>query len=283
MTDKFSLFNDTWALWQNILVFVLLMVVAFFLVFIIIMLLVQFTAGRIVKRRIEREKREVQKELDLLALQSNTTQEELKKAKEKLEEEQRKAKEAEELALQTRKEIEAKEKELEELLIVNEMEKKELVIYQKVHGTNVAEDIVVNIITDNTLKKSRFAMDPSYEFRVPVGEVFSFNAEDIRKYIKSKPKVEISLGTGQKPDTYKVSGKTFAFLYSLETGHYKVSFKCGPKYGHQLSSVFTNNVAKTKFPYGLLWFMVSNETLDCSLELIKQLIDISYKIASLGY
>jgi len=164
-----------------------------------------------------------------------------------------------------------------------EMTKKQLAEYQKREGTQVSEDIAINALTDKTLAESKRVMEAYIDCKIPKGSKLSFTVADVKSYISKKQGITFAEGKGQAPTNYKVEKKTLALVYALPNGKVRVTFKCGPAYGAKLCKYLKQNVSNAKFPYGLTWFTVSNETAACSLELVEQLIDISYKIAKLGY
>ncbi|MCL2521848.1 MAG: MmcQ/YjbR family DNA-binding protein [Erysipelotrichales bacterium] len=149
---------------------------------------------------------------------------------------------------------------------------------------NKLED-AINKVTAETLNKSVFAMDAAYkDCKIPLAENNEYILTDIDRYISSKINIIKTEATGKKPTSYKIKGKkSFALLIDLGNGRFKLTVKCGPAYGVKLLEYFKNIVEQSKFPYGVIWFTVSNEVKQPSLELIKQMIDISYEIAKIGY
>ncbi|MCL2522331.1 MAG: MmcQ/YjbR family DNA-binding protein [Erysipelotrichales bacterium] len=158
------------------------------------------------------------------------------------------------------------------------------VIVQTQASSGKLED-AINKVTEETLNKSLLTMDPKFsDFKIPLGETIAFSIEEIDKYIANKKNFEKVEASGKKPTSYKINGgKSFTLLIDLGNGKYKIILKCGPAYGAKLIEYFDQTVSTSKFPYGIIWFSVTNEIKQPSLELIKQLIDISYEIAKIGH
>ncbi|MCL2522495.1 MAG: MmcQ/YjbR family DNA-binding protein [Erysipelotrichales bacterium] len=159
-----------------------------------------------------------------------------------------------------------------------------VVVNSQSTNDNKLED-VVNKVTEETLSKSILAVDPAYkDCKVPLAKTNTFTIADIDNYISDKKNIEKVSASGKKPTSFKVKGgKSFCLLFDLGDGKYKVTLKCGPAYGAKLCEYFKDLVTVSKFPYGIIWFSVSNETKQPSLELIKQMVDISYEIAKIGH
>ena len=143
----------------------------------------------------------------------------------------------------------------------------------------------INKATEDTLNKSKLSMDPLYlDLKVPLAENNEYIIADINRYITNKINVIKNTKEGMRPTSYKVKGKkAFALLADVKDGNFKLTLKCGPAYGAKLCEIFPDTVTQAKFPYGLIWFTVINEKKQPSLELIKQMIDISYEIAKIGF
>lgn len=286
---KINLFTDLfgagWEQWQDILFIALIAFIAACLIFIIILLILKKSQdGGHIAQRVERYEKRIEAKREKLESKNAVSQAELERNRKELAEKEREAAEAEAKAAKARQEYLAKEEELKKLIENVEMSKKELAEYQKREGTHVPEDVAVNVLTDKTLAKSALQPDPQFhDCKIPLGKSLNFTGKDVADYISGKHKITYTDAMGHKPANYKIEDKTFAFVYALENDKVRVTFKCGPAYGAKLCKYLGNNVSNAKFPYGLLWFTVSNENAPCSLELIKQLIDISYKIAGLGY
>jgi len=160
---------------------------------------------------------------------------------------------------------------------------KKVVVHSQATGDNKLED-AVNKLTEETLTNSTFKMDPFYkDCKIPLTVTKEFSIEEIDQYICNKKNITKVEASGKKPTSFKVKGgKSFALLFDLGNGKYKITIKCGPAYGAKLVEYFKDTVIVSKFPYGIIWFTITNENKDASLELIKQLIDISYGIAKIG-
>jgi len=179
---------------------------------------------------------------------------------------------------------------------------------------DVSADFIINAITRRVLIDSEFEHRADVkDFKVPVNLTTKFTAKDVEKYLMSLD--EVTLGqTKKKPaaakkktasakassdtvnikvdrqeekkpasETYKVGGKSFALLAAKDGGKFKLTVKCGPYYGQRLSQLYPDFFGKAKFPYGMIWFAVEKSDEDCSFELVKLLISISYYIAKAGY
>jgi len=163
----------------------------------------------------------------------------------------------------------------------------EKVIYKELpatFGENKLED-EINKVTEEVLNKSAYAMNASYtDCKIPASENLEYSLIDIDRYITNKINIIKTEASGKKPTSYKIRGKkSFALLIDLGEGKFKITLKCGPAYGARLKEYFKDVVTQSKFPYGFLWFTVSNEVDQPSLELIKQMVDISYELAKIGY
>ncbi|MCL2817863.1 MAG: hypothetical protein FWD39_05720 [Clostridiales bacterium] len=283
-----DIFNANWAQWQDTLFILLIVVIAALFLFIVAFLFLSNSRmeadGRRMAKRIAWYERQVLAKRHALEAEKAKSASELAWRRSVLKEKEAAAKKAAAAAEKARKQLQEHENHIKELLKTTEISKKELAEYQKREGTNVYEDIVVNIITEKTLEESKLIMDPGYaDVKIPQSVTFDFAVKDITDYIAKKPKITFTEGAGHKPASYKVEDKTLALVYTLDGGKMKVTFKCGPAYGTRLCKHLPDNVSVAKFPYGLLWFTVTNEDAECSLELMKLLLDISYKIAKLGY
>jgi hypothetical protein len=282
-----DIFNANWELWQDILFIVLVALVTIGVIYIVVLLLLSNSRmeadGRRMAKRMAWYERQIEMRRKTLEVEKAHSKAELDESRKELAEKEAAAAEAETKAAKARAELLEQERKIRILLETAEMSKKELSEYQKREGTNVSEDIAVNALTDKAIAESGLETDSRYtDVKLPLGRTFAFTAQDVAVYISKKPNIAFTEGTGLKPANFKVGDKTLALVYALPGGKVRVTFKCGPAYGAKLSSTL-KNVSTAKFPYGLLWFTVSNETAPCSLELIQQVIDISYKIARLGY
>ncbi|MCL2522039.1 MAG: MmcQ/YjbR family DNA-binding protein [Erysipelotrichales bacterium] len=161
---------------------------------------------------------------------------------------------------------------------------KKVVVQAPATNANILED-AVNKSTEKTLNGSALVMDAFYkECKIPLTVTKEFSIEDIDQYICNKKNITKVEASGKKPTSFKIKGgKSFALLFDLGDGKYKLTFKCGPAYGAKLVEYFKDTVYVSKFPYGIIWFTISNENKNTSLELIKQVIDISYEIAKIGH
>lgn len=283
-----DIFNANWANWQDIAFIAIIILIAAFLLFIIIFAILRNsraeTDGRRMAKRILWYEQQIEAKRQTLEYEKAKSQAELEESRKELAEKETAAAAAESRTAVAREQLYIREQEIRRLLETVEMTKIELAEYQKREGTNVPEDIAINALTEKTLAESELAMIPGlYDCKIPSGINFNFTLKDITDYIAMKPKITVNEGVGQKPSNYKVEDKTFAFVTALSNGKMRMTFKCGPSYGAKLIKHLNQNVSAAKFPYGLIWFTVTNETGVCSLELVKQLLDISYKIARLGY
>jgi len=142
----------------------------------------------------------------------------------------------------------------------------------------------VNKSTEKTILESKLQMDNLYkDIKVPLVTTKEYSINDIDTYLMLKKDIFKKQATGKKPTSYKINGKSFALLNDLGDNKFKLTIKCGPAYGTKLSEYFKDTVSPSTFPYGFIWFSVSNEKKHSSFELIKLLIDISYAIAKIGY
>jgi len=279
-----DLFNANWSRWQNVVFILLIIFVSLMIIFLIVFVVINKVKSENEAERIAKKIELYEKELEAKRLtlehDNQLKKTELDKTLDILKEKEAETSQAEMKADSIRLKLAEKEAEIKKLLATAEMTKKELANYQKREGTNVSEDVAVNAITERTITNSKRKMDAN---QIPLTETEDFTFFDIDSYLKAKEKTLVSESTGKKPFNYKIENRTYALLIDQGDGKIKLTFKCGPAYGSQLKSYLPDNVSESKFPYGLLWFTVTNETKPCSLELIKQLVDISYAIAKLGY
>jgi len=159
-----------------------------------------------------------------------------------------------------------------------------VVVQPQLNSGNKLED-AVNKATEEALNISSLTMDATYkDCKVPLEKTVDFSIYDIDQYISSKKNIEKVVASGKKPTSFKIKGgKSFCLLIDLGENKFKITLKCGPAYGTKLCEYFKDTVTVSKFPYGIIWFSVSNEAKQPSLELIKQMIDISYEIAKIGH
>lgn len=284
-----GLFYEHWALGQDV-VFIIALVVLALLFFSIITFLIlnnarMETSGRRTAKRIKWYEKQIELERLALEAEEEAVKLELEQSRRELDEKRKEAEQAEKQANETRKKMSETEEELRKLFEQNEMTKSELAKYRKREGTYVPEDVVVNILTEKVISESIFVMDEVYakSCKVPKSVARIYGSQEIAEYISGKPGVEMFSAVGKKPARYKINGKLFAFVYFLDNDKIRISFKCGPDYGSKLAYFFPGIVSKAKFPYDLIWYSVTNESKPCRLELIKLLLDISYRIAKLGY
>ena len=204
----------------------------------------------------------------------------LNESRKRINEKKLEVEEAERKRLEAEEEMKRRELEIKELLETSEMTRIELKNWQKKAKTFVSEDFIINTLTEQVLSKSNLEMRSDItECRVPKDITHKYSYNDVLEYLNNKKKVEFQDNQGK---VFKVNGTTLAFLYQVnDKDEMRVTIKCGPNYAQKLVSKYSNkSVDKAKFPYGLLWFDVNY---DASFELVKQLIDISYRLASLGY
>ncbi|MCL2522534.1 MAG: hypothetical protein FWE36_06710 [Erysipelotrichales bacterium] len=178
----------------------------------------------------------------------------------------------EELLKQGLKEEEAKR--------VADMSLEELVVLKNEEMKDVSGDFVINAITRKILIDKEFEVrDDVRDFKVPLAKTTGDIFNRLEPLLQSLTDIEYTEAKGKAGATYKVSGKSFAILYNLGEGNYKLTIKCGPFYGQRLTALY-KFFEKAKFPYGMLWFSMNNGG---SLELAELLIAISYNIAKAGY
>lgn len=282
-----GVFFEHWVLWQDI-VFIAMLAAAAVLFFSILVFIVLNNArmesdGRRAAKRVAWYEQRIALERKALEAEEEKARLELEQSRKELSEKREAADEAETAAVAARQKIFFIEQELKKLFEQNEMNKRELAEYQKREGTYVPEDVVINILTERVINESRYDMDAAFtDCKIPRRMAAAYNMDTVKEYIAKKPDVEVFEGKGKTPARYKVNGKVFAFVYGTEKG-ISISYKCGTDYGAKLTNHLKGIVANAKFPYGLIWYSVSNETLACPLELMQLLIDISYRIAKLGY
>lgn len=282
-----GIFYAHWVLWQDI-VFIAGLAAFAVLIFSILVFLVLNNArmesdGRRAAKRVAWYEQRIEIERKALEAEEERARLELEHSRKELSEKREAADQAETAAILARQKIFLIEQELKKLFAQNEMNKKELAEYQKREGTYVPEDVVINILTERVINESLYDMDANYtDCKIPRAMAAAYKIQDIAEYIGRKPDVEVFEGKGKSPARYKVNGKSFAFLYNTGKG-ISVSLKCGMDYGTKLTNHLKGAVNNAKFPYGLIWYSVTNESRPCPLELIQLLIDISYRIAKLGY
>lgn len=289
-----DIFNANWEAWQDI-AFILLIVLAVGLLFFgIAFLLISNSRMEADGRRMAKRKAWYEKQLETkrraLELEKEQGEQELDESRKELEEKRKAAAEAEAKAKETREQLIRKKQELSELLNNLETTQEELAEYLKRDGTIVPTDVVVNISTEKVLSVSGLPMNPAYtDCKIPTGTTFDFTVKDITDYIHKKPNISFTAAVGKRPASFKFedkankTSKSFALVSDMGGGIFRITFKCGPDYGMKLCKHLMGSVNVSKYPSGLVWFTVNNEKSPCSLEFIKLLIDISYRIAKIGY
>lgn len=182
----------------------------------------------------------------------------------------------EELVRQGLREEEAKEisgMTLEQLFKLKEKERKDMSPF-----------FIINAVTRKLLIDSEFERRKDVDdFKVPVNKTRNFGVSDVEKYLTSLNEATHVSSKGKSADTYKVSDKSFALLYDLGDGKFRLTLKCGAYFGQRLTQLYPEFFQKAKFPYGMIWFSIDNLTGGCSFELIQLLGYISYNIAKAGY
>ena len=283
MINLLSAINSNWESWQNVVFFVLVAVAGIFLCYILVFLFIGNTRMAKSGRKLAWHEKQMDVKRQSLETEKTYSKAELEKTRKELKEKEDAIKDAEVKAKAAREQLLRSEQAIQNLIMNAEVTKKELAVYQKREGTQVSEDIAINALTDKTLLQSKFAMEALPDCKIPKGKTMSFTVKNITDYIEKMQDITSEPGVGQKPTTYKVSKMTLALVYSLPNGKMRVTFKCGPAYAAKLCKHLERNISVAKFPYGLMWFTVSNENAPCSLELVQHLLDISYRIAKLGY
>lgn len=289
-----DIFNANWETWQDYVFIILVSLAAVFLFFGLTFILVSNARseadGKRMAKRVAWYEKQLKVKRRALEMEKEKGEQKLEESRRELEERRKEANDAETKANSTRQQIRQKRQELSELLGNLETTQKELAEYQKRDGTVVPVDVAVNCLTDSLLQKSELPMDSSYsDCRIPKGETFAYALSELTEYLHKKPSISYTAGTGKRPASFKYesknakTGKTFALVSDLGSDKFRMTLKCGPDYGSKLCKHLKNNVQVSAYPSGLLWFTVSNEKNPCSLELAKLLIDISYRIARLGF
>lgn len=149
---------------------------------------------------------------------------------------------------------------------------------------DVSGDFVINAVTRKILIDSTFEQRQDVQdFKVPEAKTLDFAPAEVEKYLLSLFEVTHTAPKGKSAATFKILGKTFALLYDLGDGKFKLTVKCGPYYGQRLSQLYPEFFRKATFPYGMIWFNMDNLTGGCSFELVRLLVGISYNIAKAGY
>jgi len=221
------------------------------------------------KKHADAEIRKSKKEISAQTERAHTAENEFEQMKKELLEQGLRADDAEKIAnmtLEELQELKAKSNEGENL--------------------GAGSDFIINAVTRKVLM-----IDTDFErrsdikhFKVPVNITKEFKSADVKKYIELMSDVKFD-----KDGVYKVRGKAFSKgkSFAMLTGSgkkFKLTLKCGPNYGQLLTTLYPDFFGKAKFPYGMLWFSADKDAdNDCSFELIKVLIAISYNIAKAGY
>lgn len=148
-----------------------------------------------------------------------------------------------------------------------------------VYGT--AEEFKINRITGDTLDRSPYRTRKDVEeYKIAEGSSYDFEFGDIVRYAGSL-KGASSTKRGNNY-SFKVGSRCFLLAYENPEAD-RVTVKCGPNFGEKLCELYPA-VQHSKFPHGLLWFTAMPENgkdkkSKLPLELLKQLIDISYAIS----
>ena len=283
MKNLLAAFNSNWESWQMAVFVALIVIAGIFFFYIMVFLFIGNARMAKSGRRLAWHEQQMNVKRKTLETESTFSKAELEHKRKEVKEKEEAIKETETRAKAEREQLLRNEQEIQKLLMNAEMTKKELAVYQKREGTNVSEDIAINVLTNKTLLESKLQMDDFQDCKIPKGKTMQLNVKQVTDYIEKMSDITVERGVGLKPSNYKVSKMTLALVYALPDGKVRVTFKCGPAYGAKLCKYLGRNISVAKFPYGLTWFTVSNETAPCSLELVEQLVDISYRIAKLGY
>lgn len=289
-----DIFGANWESWQDILIIAFIILAVGLLFYGIAFLLVNNGRmeddGKRMAKRVAWYEKQLEIKRKALELEKDKGEQELEQSRKELKEKQDAANEAETKAILTRQQVFMKKKELQELLGNLETTQKELSEYQKRDGTVVPVDVAVNCVTESTLDKSELPMDTAFaDCKIPKGETLTFTAADITNYIHKKANITFTEAVGKRAASFKFedkgnkTSKAFVLISDLSGGKIRLTFKCGPDYAAKLCKHLKNNISVSSYPSGLIWFTLNNEKAPCSLELIKLLIDISYRIAKIGY
>ena len=277
-----DVFDVGWAGWQDAVIILLVVFIVLMIAFCVTFMLVnnsKNTAKSMARqvawyeKRIEIKRRE-------LEVEKARSVEALNESRKQLREKEIQALAAEFEAEKAKKALLEKEEEVKQAIFTAEMTKKELAEYQKREKTNVPEDFVINTVTEKVLKASEYKMRTEFsDCLIPVS-ITPVATDLVIKHISKKQDITNS-STSNGKETYKVEGKTFAIV-SESNGIVKVTFKCGPAYASKLIKYAKPYITSSKFPQGIIWFTFEGQH-GSSMELICQMIDISYRIAKLGY
>ena len=282
-----DIFNLGWETWQDVTALIAIIFAGLLIIFLIIFLIANFGRKNADEKRLAKQ---IAWYDEQIALQKQSLEEEkakndkeLKASREMLAAKEREAAAAEKAATRAQTDLEKKEAEVKKAIEQAEMTKIELAAFQKREKTNVPEDYALNVLTNRVIDSSPLTMRTDLkDIKIPLGKTFEYTVKEVIAYVSKKQNITVEEASGKKPNNYKVAGKTYAMLSDTGEGGFKLVFKCGPSYGSKLIANNNDFVSHSKFPYGLLWFQVDSNK-NCSLELIKLLIDISYRIAKLGY
>ena len=264
----------------------LLVIAGIFVVILIVMIYFFYVLVRKphLRNEIYAKDREYKEEKKRLAAEKKAAEREIAKSSKEMDEKTKNAKKTESEADKMKNELLKQGIKEEEANKMAQMTLIQLMALKKKEATDVSSDFIINAITRRVLIDSTFkAREDVEDFKVPVDVTFEFKIEEVIKLLAKLPDVEISGAGGKKGATYKVLGKTFGILYDLEDNKFRLTLKNGPYYANRLLFLYNNYFEKSKFPYGMLWFSVNNLSKECSLELVKLLITISYNIAKAGY
>lgn len=149
--------------------------------------------------------------------------------------------------------------------------------------TDVSPAFIINAITRKVLIDSEFERRTDVEdFKVPLNKTTGVTFETVEKLLSSLIEVAKKEGTGKRAAVYKIGGRSIAFLYNQGDGNFMLTVKCGSYYGLRLEGLYPEFVKKAKYPYGMIYFDLKNKG-ECSMEIIKLLVEISYNIAKAGF
>ena len=147
-------------------------------------------------------------------------------------------------------------------------------------NTAVPGDFVINAVTRSVLQNSEYAFREDLDFRAPESVTKEFKIDDLKSYICTFADVEYS--NNKQNEIFKIQGKSFVIFYTRSEEKFKLTLKVGNHYADKLRVVFPKTITKAKFPSGLFWYSIDNEV-ECSFELAKLLVEVSYNIAKAGY
>lgn len=139
----------------------------------------------------------------------------------------------------------------------------------------------INRITLLTVRGSNLKLHENADgVMLPQDKTLGYTFGDIYEYAKEQAS-SVKKMREKNAFSYRVNGKSF-LMTSQRSGKVQITFKCGPAYAKALMEVYPQ-IVKSKFPYGVIWFMIDADEQGTPLELVKLLIDISYAITLHDY